>query len=67
VSLRLYPLLTDNSLSHFQNRPVSAGEFPAALAALTKNYDGAADNLVLETDRLGHHVEVPIETTAASS
>ena len=66
VSLRLYPLLTDNSLSDFQNRPVSAVEFPEALAALTKNYDRTADDLVLDIDRLGHYVELALETTAAS-
>ena len=66
VFLRLYPLMIDNSISDFQNRPVSALEFPVALAALTKNFNGSNQDLVPGMDRLGHYVEIQIEKPAKS-
>jgi cyanophycin synthetase len=64
VFLRLYPLLTDNSVTNFQTRPVSAAEFPEAVAALTRNYDVTDNNIVAEMDRLGCYLEVPVNTPA---
>ena len=34
AALRLYPLMIDNAVTRFQNRPVSPGELPQALGAL---------------------------------
>jgi cyanophycin synthetase len=56
--LRLYPLLIDNRKSGFQNRPVSALEFPEALAVLTRDYGPGEPATGI--DAIGHYCEIPV-------
>ena len=42
AALRLYPLMIDNAVTRFQNRPVSPGELPQALGALLPGQDSAS-------------------------
>jgi cyanophycin synthetase len=65
MSLRLYPLLIDNRVTEFQNRPVSSTEFPEAVAALTRNFDQPHDALVRGSDRFGHYIELGLDTPPA--
>lgn len=65
LSVRMYPLLTDNDITHFQNRPVSEEEFPQAFAVLTKRYDGGRD-LLTGVDDLGSFVELNLEATSGA-
>ena len=61
LSLRLYPLLTDNAVTKFQSRRVSAVEFPDALAALTRNLDGLTGKAGLHEDPRGSYLEIPVD------
>jgi cyanophycin synthetase len=62
VYLRLYPLLTDNSITNFQNRPVSAAQFSEVLGA-TQNFDASNNNVVTGLDRRGRYIEVLVNTS----
>jgi cyanophycin synthetase len=61
VSLRLYPLLTDNAVTKFQSRRVSAAEFPDALSVLTRNLDGPTGKAGLHEDPCGSYLEIPVD------
>lgn len=55
AALRLYPLVTDNEVTGFQNRPVSAQEFEEAAALLT---GGLPQEAHRGSDELGHYLEI---------
>lgn len=65
LSIRLYPLLIENSVTAFQTRPVSSGEFPDVLAALTPHFDQPDDRLVRGSDGAGLYVEIDLDTSPA--
>jgi cyanophycin synthetase len=67
LSLRLYPLLIDNSVTEFQTRPVSGAEAPEAFAALTRNFDQPLDMLVQGSDNLGFYVELDLDALARAT
>ena len=66
AALRLYPLMIDNAVTRFQNRPVSPGELPQALGALLPGQDSASPPFSQGSDRLGHHVEVAVALSHSS-
>jgi cyanophycin synthetase len=67
VSLRLYPLLTDNGATKFQSRTISSVELPDALTALTRNFDLVGNNAVMTSDRYGAYLEIPVPGTPLQS
>ena len=66
AALRLYPLMIDNAVTSFQNRPVSPGELPRALGALLPGQDSASPPFSQGCDRLGHYVEVAVALSHSS-
>ena len=65
AALRLYPLMIDNAVTRFQNRPVSPGELPGPRRAAARE-DSARPPFSQGCDRLGHHVEVAVALSHAS-
>lgn len=56
-SLRLYPIMTDNAVTRFQNRPVTADEFAEAARVLS---DDLPRRLRPKLDGGGHHLEMKL-------
>lgn len=59
VELRLYPLLTDNSVTGFQNRPVTGTEFAEAARGIAGQLDPGPRRRV---DAIGHYLELRLAT-----
>lgn len=64
ATLRLYPLLVDNRLTGFQNRPVSSAEFPRALDVLLGTDEQPKEAYTQGTDKVGHYVEFAVPITS---
>lgn len=63
VTLRLYPIYSDNRVTGYQPHPVSAEDFEAAFFELRGRLEasspGAEHSLRKGKDKLGYHLEVP--------
>ena len=57
IDLRLYPLLTDNTVTGFRNRPVVEAEFAEAAHALTVDL---MPKPRMGADAVGHHIEMEL-------
>lgn len=63
TALRLYPLMTDNTVTNFQSRPVTKDEFKEAVAVLTGGLDAPAK---VRSDKAGACLEIRLEDRAAA-
>lgn len=63
TALRLYPLMTDNTVTNFQSRPVTRDEFKEAAAVLTGGLDAPAK---VRSDKAGPCLEIRLEDRAAA-
>ncbi len=62
--LRLYPIMTDNSVTGFQNRPVTTEEFSKAVQHLS---GGAPQRYRTGQDAVGYHLELELSELSSAS
>lgn len=61
--LRIYPIVTDNAVTGFQNRPVSDSEFSEAARFLTSRLAGRPRRM---QDEAGWHLDMPLRGRKAA-
>lgn len=62
--LRLYPIVTDNAVTGFQNRPVTEAEFPEVARFLTSRLSGRLRRL---QDEVGPYLDLPLRARGVAS
>lgn len=64
TSLRLYPIVTDNTVTNFQSRPVTKDEFLDAVRVLASSIDTP---LIRQSNKVGPYLELKLDGQDAAS